>query len=328
MTNRSPALCSADSRLPLPAPRTGFTIIELLMVVLIIGVLIALLFPAIGSALRNAREAEVVVEIKAFEKAITDFKSRFGIEPPSFMVLYEDGADWDPSSPAVGVSDQQRRACRATIRQIWPDFAFAADIDLDRDGTSGESGVFVTLNGAECLVLFLAGVTTFVDTDADGTNDTYAPQGFAANPQTPFGAGGNRIGPFHEFDVDRLVDLDGDGMPEFLDSLPGQDAPYLYLSSYDGRGYQQFGLDFDCTGPSGVGNADDELPPGTLTDMYYLSYTDACTNEPLNPNTCQIISPGEDFEYGTGGVYNDEGVGSARPYDRDNITNFKGGRLN
>ncbi len=312
------------------ASRGGFTIIELLMVVVIIGILVALLFPALRGAMRNAREMEVVTEMRAFEKAITDFNGRFGVEPPSFMILYEDGDDWAPNNPAGVVSDAQHRASRAIIRQIWPDFNFSVDYDLDRDGTTGESGVYVILNGSECLVFFLGGPATFVDTDGDGTSDSYAPQGFAADPGIPFRGGGNRIGPFHEFEVSRLVDIDGDGMPECVDPLPEQDVPYLYLSSYDGRGYQPFGLDFDCTGPSGMGNADDELTNGTLADMYYVSYTDACTNQPQNPNSFQIISPGEDGEYGTGGLYNGESVGSSsgRAFERDNITNFKGGRLN
>lgn len=335
MTRRSPAQYPAASRLPHPAPRSrarrrGFTIIELLMVVLVIGILVALLFPAINGALVRAREAQVIAEMRSFEKAITDFKSRFGIEPPSFMVLYEDGDDWAPDNPAGAVSDAQHRACRAIIRQIWPDFAFGVDYDLNSNGTAGESGVHVILNGSECLVFFLGGPAGYVDTDGDMTPDTYVPQGFAANPQAPFAGGGNRIGPFHTFDPNRLVDLDGDQMPECVDPLPEQDAPYLYLSSYEGRGYQPFGLDFDCTGPSGMANGDDELMLGTLTDMYYVSYTDACTFQPHNPDTHQLISPGEDGEYGEGGVYDGETVGSSanRAYERDNITNFQGGRLN
>lgn len=331
MTTRSALLPSADSRLPLPAYRRGFTIIELAVVVLIIGILVALLFPAISGAMRTARDAQVVTEMSALDKAIVDFKSRFGIEPPSFMVLYEEGDDWAVGNPAGVVSDEQHRASRAIIRQMWPEFDFTygggGNIDLNDNGTDDE---VLILNGAECLVFFLGCGTEQVDTDGDGTDDAWATLGFAANPQDPFSTGGNTVGPFHEFSSDRFVDIDGDEMPEYVDPLPEQTAPYIYVSSYDGRGYQPFGLDYDCAVPSNPTTTDDELPSSTLTDIYYLSWTDECTNKPLNPNTFQIISPGEDGEYGTGGLYNGESVGSAagRAYERDNITNFKGGRLN
>jgi hypothetical protein len=51
-----------------------------------------------------------------------------------------------------------------------------------------------------------------------------------------------------------------------------------------------------------------------------------------NPQSFQIISPGSDNEYGTGGVFNadtasNDLVGAARETERDNITNFHSGRL-
>jgi prepilin-type N-terminal cleavage/methylation domain-containing protein len=152
-----------------PRRRAGFTIVELLMVILIIGVLAALLIPAIQNAIRNAREAEVVVEIKGLEKGITDFNNRFGMDPPSFIVLCEQAtdwaADWSPSGspPVAGLDEIHRRTSRALVRQLWPDFDFAYSdpvlsgaMDINGDGDTVDT---LVLNGAECLVFFLGGVS-------------------------------------------------------------------------------------------------------------------------------------------------------------------------
>ena len=347
MTKRLP-------RRPTRRPRAGFTIIELLMVILIIGILAALLIPAIQAAMARARETEVLTEIKGLEKGILDFKGRYGVDPPSFIVLYEQGAATgnDPSWAGDSTSPAHYRASRAIIRQIWPDFDFntlgdpstntntwpgnptAGNNSLDLNGNGTEDDV-ILLNGAECLVFFLGGVTEYPVALPNNPNG-WAPLGFSANPQYPFARGGNRFGPFVTFDPARLVDLDPvpDGMPEFLDTLSGQELPYQYLSSYEGRGYQPYGLN------NTPGDADDELGVGFgLTRIYYqsppflLSDPIPTNARPFNPDTFQIISPGRDFEFGSetgmgGGYYNGEGVASDRGFERDNITNFKGGRLN
>lgn len=351
-----------------PVRRGGFTIVELLMVVVIIGILAALLIPAIQRARDTAGDAEVLTEIKGLEKGVVDFKNRFGIDPPSFIVLCESAAEWAAdwgSSPPAQLSadptltDAHRRTSRAVIRQIWPEFDFTVDHDINGDGAF--NGAWA-LNGAECLVFFLGGVPDRIDTDGDGTPDAAAMRGFSANPQRPFLRGGNRIGPFVDFDSDRLIDIDtlrstgrvGGNMLEYLDTIPGQQLPYQYLSSYDGRGYQPYGLD------GMAGTIDDELmySPNSSAFLglayHYLSAPPSASlpnGEPYNRSTCQIISPGRDNEFGLGGIYNGENVpvsedtnnngmldpgedvngnGTIEPRtaERDNITNFKGGRLN
>lgn len=323
--------------------RGGFTIIELLMVIIIISILVALLFPAIQNGFRSAREAEVVAEIANFDEAITSFKSRYGIDPPSFIVLYEQGAgvgdpDWSVDTTS-GLTDGHRIASRALIRQMWPDFNFAASRDINGDGDSDD---YLILNGAECLVFFLGGVceTNVVDNQgnlrpsasAGDPIEWWGPLGFSANPNDPFRRGGNRVGPFFgDFvggDGGRLRDVASaapdpdEQMPEYLDPLSSQVNPYLYVSSYDGAGYRPWGRD------GTAGNIDDEIVG--LSIHYLQDDGNPSTTSTLSyaPQTYQIISPGFDTEYGTGGEYNGELIPSARSFERDNITNFQGGRLN
>ena len=318
--------------------RGGFTLVELLVVIVVIAILASLLIVAVTGATKRAREAQVVAEMGGIDSAMVQFKNRYGVNVPSFIVLCEAGADWngdwDSTPPMAGITNVHRRASIAFLRGVWPDIDLtysqatptAGEIDLNGDGDAVD---VLVLNGTECLVFFLGGVFQRGPVSNDLADDVQI--GFAANPTFPFGATStsNRIGPFVTFNVARYTDVDGDEVPEYRDPLPGQQRPYIFVSSYDGRGYQPYGI-------NGTQNdADDEIPlqggTGMINDIYRQDDRNPSTPPPLapalNPNSFQIISPGgDDFEFGAGGEYN--GERSVNVNERDNITNFKNGRLN
>ncbi|TWT58471.1 hypothetical protein KOR42_18460 [Thalassoglobus neptunius] len=340
---------TGDRRMMQGEKRSAFTLVELVVVILVIGILMAFLFPAINQVITNSRVAQVTAEIKSLDSALAAFKSKYGISPPSRLRLYEEAAGW------VNDTSLQARESKAYLRQIWPemDFTYAAaptpgELDIDGDGTiRAESDGPIVLTGAECLVFFLGGVCATEDSagnpirNADGSLGTaaapakWAPLGFSTDQTFPFRRGGSRVAPFHEFDSARLVNVNdptsqpGRNMPEYLDSLPGQVSPYIYASSYDGRGYNKdtmtnVYLDIDLGAPSFASPTSIYLssdPDGSVN-------TDVSNDVPYQANSYQIISPGFDNSYGVGGLYDpDTGFDANRGDEKDNITNFSSGVL-
>lgn len=287
--------------------RLGFSLIELLVVIVIIGILMALILPAIGRVRYRAQVQQTAAELTQLDTAIGKFESDFGVKPYSELVVTEDPGTtaWD-ASPALTLT-------RTRLRRIWPQLSFTGSIDFNADGAfTGDSGpdATLTLTGSESLVFFLAGVMSrdqnsnaVVDPGEVALPPTWI--GFSKNPVTPFiTIGSNRLGPIFTFDPARLVDTDGDGMMEYLDSLPGQKTPLYFVSSNNGQGYS----------PS------------------MSRYVQADGKTAWNKDTHQLISPGLDGELGFNPMAGQKGpysdgvdLSGTRLAEADNITNFKQG---
>lgn len=66
------------------SPRRGFTLVELLVVIAIIGVLVALLLPAIQAARESSRRGQCINNLKQIALAILSYESSKGTLPPAF----------------------------------------------------------------------------------------------------------------------------------------------------------------------------------------------------------------------------------------------------
>jgi len=74
-----------------PLPR-AFTLIELLVVIAIIGILMALLFPAVGGAMEAAKKAKAKNDVVQLAVAVKAYQTEYG-KLPTTVTSYNDGPE-------------------------------------------------------------------------------------------------------------------------------------------------------------------------------------------------------------------------------------------
>ena len=72
---------------PSRSRRSGFTLVELLVVITVIGILVGLLTAAVIPVMRRAREAAIQFEMKQIEQSVENFRNDYGFYPPTWNVI-------------------------------------------------------------------------------------------------------------------------------------------------------------------------------------------------------------------------------------------------
>ena len=176
----------------------GFTLVELLAVILILAVLIALLLPALNGALKTARNAAVGGEIDQLAQALASFKTQYGDYPPSRIYLAENGdytvVTSNASLSIAGASQditlgQLAQRSVSALRKFFPRVVLNTSGGpvftgppytrwYDFNGNGVVDGPYI-LQGHECLVFFLGGIPF-------QTASGYGMTGFGKDPTNPF----------------------------------------------------------------------------------------------------------------------------------------------
>jgi prepilin-type N-terminal cleavage/methylation domain-containing protein len=233
--------------------RSGFTLVELLVVIVVLAILVGLLLPVISGALRTAKNAATQAEINLMAQALANFKSSYGDFPPSRVYLAETGyfpvgntqnVNGDANDITYG---QLAQRSLIALRKFWPKVVFSTSAQpsqisynpqtgagfwYDFNGNGKMDGPYI-LQGDECLVFFLGGIPL-----QDPATGNFGMTGFGKDPVNPFtnsvvGSAmysANRQPPAFEFNAGRLfldpnnpsVSLNGmviPGIPAYYDNL-------------------------------------------------------------------------------------------------------------
>ncbi len=189
--------------------RGGFTLVEILVVITIIGILAGLIIPAVVAARNNARRALIVTEIGQLDMALKEYKNQHGDYPPDFygtQELYPDPIKI-PARAAV-LRHLRKRFPRLVIPSGTVDEQWA----LLADELALYGMPIGMLTPGNALVFWLGGLPEM----SGGTKLV----GFSANPRNPFDPGadngdgtwnrGPRVQPLYTFPEERIGGYDQD----------------------------------------------------------------------------------------------------------------------
>ena len=125
------------SRLPAPSRRSAFTLVELLVVIAIIGVLVALLLPAVQAARSAANRMSCSNNLKQIALATHNFHDTHKLFPYATQDIDPDYVSGDPNTYKTGFMQVMPFVELDNLAAKWnPDLPATSTDDSDGDGLS------------------------------------------------------------------------------------------------------------------------------------------------------------------------------------------------
>jgi prepilin-type N-terminal cleavage/methylation domain-containing protein len=291
--------------------RTGFTLVEVLIVITILGMLMALTVVGIAKALDTARQARITTDLSQLDAALVTYKTDRNDFPPALFGV--PGQNFNGTVIAAAQYDQVR--FNRHIRQAFPRYrggdpytTFGEYVRYLNAGDAPNNIPPLTpplniydLDPAESLVLWLGGISD-QNASIGRLSGTRKLIGFSADPARPFSTTQPKP-PIYDFDPQRLVDRDGDGWLEYAVDFRADKADMPGYVYFDYRGYTR------DTNSDGVPDAISTYSP-TAAHGFAMPYATAVRTTANNVNTIkwsnaqkfQLIAAGLD------GVFSDQPV--------------------
>jgi prepilin-type N-terminal cleavage/methylation domain-containing protein len=289
--------------------RSGFTVIEILTVVVIIGILIGLLVPGLMMAVKRSREFAIENDISQLEAAIEAFKTKYGFYPPDFSAIRATSGATPTDMEIANMSN----LLLPYINRIAPNHG-----ELTLAGTSWPAGyrridvwmkeVGQHLRPDSALVFWLSGLIKNKQYPL-----TYVGTGDVVHGQLAYNAGADGT-------VEREIFFDFKGSKLVLDATttPVANAVARYSQLDNAPEYYVYfetkNLLATSTLPSCVVNGVTVKPYANSSNVLYRK------------DSYQILAPGLDAVFAET-ASTSPSVGSVTPRERDNLSNFSEGRL-
>lgn len=290
-----------------PSRRQGFTLVELMMVALVISILMSMLVAGVYVARRQVRNAQVIHEIGMIDMAMESYVAKRAAGYPPCTA----GNDTSSGVKGGNVAAHLRGAYS---NYYWRWFEIEQYVGQAFNGFSGNVNntptralSLATLDPAELMVFWLAGPpnaksgTGFAGFSMDRENplasDIAGVDGYVAQ----------RMPPYFEFDPRRLRDYDGDGWPEFIPPLGGDQPPYVYFDNQAVNGggvhYPNVDRNLADAGPNRISQWGFAVPYRLASSR---AEAQTYPDRPANGHRFQIISAGGDGRYGKSPEDNDD----------------------
>ena len=325
---------------------SAFTLVEMLVVIVIIGILVGLTAAGLAPARRRAREAVIMSEVTELGNMLTQHKIDHNAFPPVFIDINVVDERGDASLQPL--QDDARNAVVRHLREMFPRYTPGGVRGTNNPAARPDSTPFekfandvyyyymypvpftgvptvdpLLFDSASSLVFWLGGLP---ELPFDPTADSqWIPAGFHSDPEMPFKPGTPRTEPLLEFDPERIVFVeehysipwDTASAPVFrqLHYYPKHvKTPYVYFKSRRRGARWQYGSEAVALASGGTAYVPYSYyhapTDGDVTNNICVAYRD-----PQNPpfwreqEKFQILVSGLDNLFGTVGPTDAIGAG-------------------